>query len=320
MPRTHGRATDRNPGSNVIAINHNNIQQIGPWLIRHQDTAIKIVVVLLSLYLLAFAAELTWKLIPEPDATSQQVEMVSRTQAVNADNSLDIDKIQQLHLFGKPQAERPVQRVVENAPQTNLNLTLTGLVASDIPRQGAAIIENRNQQNTYGVGEKVDGTNVVVKEVLIDRIIIQNGSRMETLMLDGVDFKKGRAVLTPSNPQPQPQRTSPRQLSEQAVSATQELMSQPANFTDYIAISQHMAEGELKGYRVSPGKKPALFNAVGLQANDIVTEINGLDLTDIQQSMEAMSMLRETDSLQLTVDRDGELLTLYLDLPADDLQ
>jgi general secretion pathway protein C len=318
MPRTHGRATDRNPGSNVIAINHNNIQQIGPWLIRHQDTAIKIVVVLLSLYLLAFAAELTWKLMPQPESGSQPVEVTSNTRSLSTDNNMDIGKIQQLHLFGKPDENKPVQKVVESAPQTNLNLTLTGLVASDMPEQGAAIIENRNQQNTYGVGEKIEGTNVIVKEVYIDRVIIQNGSRLETLMLDGVDFNKGKPV--PRSPQPQPQSVSPRQLSEQAVSATQDLMAQPANFTDYIAISQHMVEGELKGYRVSPGRKPQLFQAVGLQANDIVTEINGLDLTDVQQSMEAMSMLRETDSLQLTVDRDGELLTLYLDLPADDLQ
>ncbi|WP_246840612.1 type II secretion system protein GspC [Lacimicrobium sp. SS2-24] len=306
----------------MTAINYNHLQQVGPWLIKHQHTAIKILVVLLSLYLLAFAAQVTWNLLPQPQSDSAPVATFSSTQAASSGSRVDINKVKQLHLFGKPQKGEPVKQVVDNAPQTNLNLRLTGLVASDVAERGAAIVEYRNQQNTYGVGEKIEGTSVIVKAVHTDRIIIENGSRMETLMLDGVDFKKGNAMPASTAMQRTPQQpaNSPRQLSEQAISATQDLLAQPANFTDYIAISQHMVEGELRGYRVSPGKKPQLFQAVGLQANDIVTEINGLDLTDVQQSMEAMSMLRETDALQLTVDRDGELLTLYLDLPVDDLQ
>ncbi|MBN7823654.1 type II secretion system protein GspC [Bowmanella dokdonensis] len=283
---------------------------------QYQEQIIRLICLLLGLYLIAFAADLTWRLWPVPE-TAQQSQTTLSPVETQAKASADIRRIQQLDLFGKPQANQP-KVVVEEAPQTDLNLTLTGVVASDNPDRGAAIIENRGKQNTYGIGEKVDGTNAVVQEVYPDRIIIKNGPRAETLMLDGVDFKQspsGPAAEAKRAPAPAFER---RSLSQEAVEATQALQAQPANFTDYIAISQHMVDGELKGYRVSPGRNPALFQAAGLQANDIVTEINGLDLTDIQQSVEAMSMLRETESLQLTVDREGELLTLYLDLPSDD--
>ena len=303
----------------MITLKSDNFQQVWLSLIRHQHRIAQVLVILLSLYLLAFAADLTWRLLPNPtqDALPAQAVMLDRTK--NQRTQVNINDIQRLDLFGKPQASNTKPVVVEDAPQTNLNLTLTGVVASDNVERGAAIIENQGKQNTYGIGEKIDGTNATVNEVYADRIIIKNGPRMETLMLDGIEFNKGRQLNdqrnTSPSPAPAPQR---RSLSREAAQATQALQSSPANFTDYIAISQHMVDGELKGYRVSPGKKPALFQAAGLQANDVVTEINGLDLTDIQQSMEAMSMLRETESLQLTVDRDGELLTLYLDLPSDD--
>ncbi len=308
----------RKYGSNVITLKTDNLQHAWLALMQHQQRLIQLVVILLSLYLLAFAAELTWRLLPSP-AGNQQLSQTTATSIQNPGRvSADISKIQQLHLFGKPQADTPKPvEVVEDAPETNLNLTLTGVVASTNIERGAAIIEHQGKQNTYGVGEKIDGTNALVREVYADRIIIRNGPRMETLMLDGMDFKGNKQAANRNRPAPSP-AVERRALSREAAQATQALQSQPANFTDYISISQHMVDGELKGYRVSPGKKPALFQAAGLQANDVVTEINGLDLTDIQQSMEAMSMLRDTESLQLTVDREGELLTLYLDLPSDD--
>lgn len=299
----------------MITLKSDNLQQAWSSLTRHQHRIAQALVILLSLYLLAFAADLTWRLLPSPSQDSLTAQQLTINPVDSQRTRVNIADIQRLDLFGKPQAQVSEPVKVEDAPQTNLNLTLTGVVASNNTERGAAIIENQGKQNTYGIDDKIDGTNATVNEVYADRIIIKNGPRMETLMLDGIEFNKGNQRSAGPAPAPATQR---RSLSREAAQASHALQSSPANFTDYIAISQHMVDGELKGYRVSPGKKPALFQAAGLQANDVVTEINGLDLTDIQQSMEAMSMLRETESLQLTVNREGELLTLYLDLPSDD--
>jgi general secretion pathway protein C len=150
-------------------------------------------------------------------------------------------------------------------------------------------------------------------------VIIKNGLTSETLMLDGVDYNKTpkqsanqTAVIRPQTNNQGPKRLT---LSDDAIQASKELQDQPASFVDYIAVSPHRPNGELSGYRVSPGKKPALFKAVGLQSGDVITDINGLDLTDMQQALEAMNMLKELQSLQMTVQREDELITIYLDLP-----
>ena len=305
----------------MTVVNH-TANQLWLQLVKNQQKINLLAVAVLAVFLLSYAAELTWRLWPQPVASSR-FENISSSQSVSLENSnrrLNLADIKRLNLFGDFNAGPIEKKEVTDAPVTRLNLTLTGVVASSVEDQGAAIIENRNQQQTYGIGEKIEGTSVSLKEVYADRVIIKNGSSNETLMLDGVDYKKNTNQLsqTPlANPQPSDQGPEElrQTLSNEAIQAGRELQDQPASFIDYIAVSPHRPDGELLGYRVSPGKKPTLFKAAGLKSGDVITDINGLDLTDMQEALEAMNMLKELQSLQMSVQREDELITIYLDLP-----
>jgi general secretion pathway protein C len=305
----------------MTVVNH-TANQLWLQLVKNQQTINLLAVAVLAVFLLSYAAELTWRLWPQPVASSR-FESISSSQSVSLENSnsrLNLADIKRLNLFGDFNADPIEEKEVTNAPITRLNLTLTGVVASSVKDQGAAIIENRNQQQTYGIGEKIEGTSVSLKEVYADRVIIKNGSSNETLMLDGVDYNKNTnqlsqlplANLQPIDQGPEELRQT---LSNEAILAGRELQDQPASFIDYIAVSPHRPDGELLGYRVSPGKKPTLFKAAGLKSGDVITDINGLDLTDMQEALEAMNMLKELQSLQMSVQREDELITIYLDLP-----
>jgi len=304
----------------MTVVNH-TANQLWLQLVKNQQKINLLVVAILAVFLLSYAAELTWRLWPQPDSSSS-LENISISQSVSPEDSnsrLNLAGIKRLNLFGDFDAAPMEETKATDAPVTRLNLTLTGVVASSVKDQGAAVIENRNQQQTYGIGEKIEGTSVSLKEVYADRVIIKNGSSNETLMLDGVDYNKNTSELsqTPTNSlQSSNQDLELRQtLSSDAIQASRELQDQPASFIDYIAVSPHRPNGELLGYRVSPGKKPTLFKAAGLKSGDVITDINGLDLTDMQQALEAMNMLKELQSLQMSVQREDELITIYLDLP-----
>ena len=288
-----------------------------------------LIVVILALYLLAYAADITWRLVPSPTlspATSQAQVIPARAKPAN--RNADISRLQALNLFGDASDVEPVvQEQITEAPKTALNLTLAGVVANINPKLGVAIIENRGSQATYGIDERIEGTNAMLSEVFADRVIIKNAGRFETLMLDGIDYNQTQTGFAQSGSDrranfvtnaARESNSKHTELSEQAVETTRSLMQHPASFTDYIAISPQRVEGELVGYAVSPGKKPSLFQEIGLQAGDVISEINGLDVTDAQQSMEAMNAMRSAQSLQITVNRAGSLLTLYLDLPSAD--
>ena len=297
-----------------------NLTQIWDTVSRYQQQLNLFIVVVLSLYLVAYGAELTWRLLPNGETNPQPVtDIAQSSSASSSNNQVNLQKIKALYLFGNPaKAQVKPQPVDTNAPETSLNLTLTGVVSSTETQNGAAIIENNNQQNTYGIGEKIDGTNVIVKQVLNDRIIIKNGSRNETLMLDGVDYKLIQAPVARST-QELEKTVQRRSLPTQARDMAAQIRQAPGSFIDFISVSPSRRDGQMQGYKVSPGKNPALFKAAGLKTNDVITEINGLDLTDIQQSMEAMGALRSAQSLQLSVKRKDQFLTLYLDLPDTEL-
>ena len=301
-----------------MTFNKPNPQSLVVYLSQHQKQLHTIVVVLLSLYLIAFAAKLVWRIIPEPQLSATPT--VSRAPVISSSsgqNGVNIAKIQQLNLFGNA-AAKPAEPVAEvtDAPETRLNLTLTGVVASSEQEAGTAIIENRGSQAVYGLGEKIEGTNATLQKVYNDRVIIKNGVRNETLMLDGIDYDEAnrrREMQARNRPEPQEEEEDTVELSEEALEATAALRERPANFTDFISISPKTEEGQLIGYQVSPGKEPELFKSAGLQAGDVITQINGLDLTDLQQSQEALSELRNAQTIELTIIRDGSLTTLYLD-------
>ena len=303
-----------------MTFNKPNPQSLVVYLNQHQKQLHTIVVVLLSLYLIAFAAKLVWRIIPEPQLSATPT--VSRAPVISSpsgQNGGNIAKIQQLNLFGNT-AAKPAEPVAEvtDAPETRLNLTLTGVVASSEQEAGTAIIENRGSQAVYGLGEKIEGTNATLQKVYNDRVIIKNGVRNETLMLDGIDYDEAnrrREMQARNRPEPEELEEDTVELSDEALEATAALRERPANFTDFISISPKTEEGQLIGYQVSPGKEPELFKSAGLQAGDVITQINGLDLTDLQQSQEALSELRNAQTIELTIIRDGSLTTLYLDLP-----
>jgi general secretion pathway protein C len=303
-----------------MTFNKPNPQSLVVYLNQHQKQLHTIVVVLLSLYLIAFAAKLVWRIIPEPQLSATPT--VSRAPVISSSsgqNGVNIAKIQQLNLFGNA-AAKPAEPVAEvtDAPETRLNLTLTGVVASSEQEAGTAIIENRGSQAVYGLGEKIEGTNATLQKVYNDRVIIKNGVRNETLMLDGIDYDEAnrrREMQARNRPEPEELEEDTVELSDEALEATAALRERPANFTDFISISPRTEEGQLIGYQVSPGKEPELFKSAGLQAGDVITQINGLDLTDLQQSQEALSELRNAQTIELTIIRDGSLTTLYLDLP-----
>ncbi|MEM5498670.1 type II secretion system protein GspC [Paraglaciecola mesophila] len=291
-------------------------------LIKYQQLINRVVVAILVIFLLAYLAELTWRLWPKSELAHNDAPLTRLAPIASGNNStLNLNAIKRLNLFGDFQASPVAEQTVTDAPETKLNLTLTGVVTSSVQEQGAAIIENRGSQDTYGLGEKIIGTNATLREVFRDRVIIRNGVVNETLMLDGVDFDEAnkKRSSTPRRPapaiSPSPMQDNVITLSDDVVDATRMLQQQPANFTDFISVAPHSADGELLGYRVSPGKKPALFKAAGLQHGDVITDINGLNLTDPQQAVEAMGELRGAQSLQITVSRDNDLLTLFLELP-----
>ena len=306
-----------------------SLNQLIQYATRYQRHINMAVIILLAIYLIFLLATITWRFIPSPEAEqeAQAAPPIANTAVNNRQNVVNVNSIKRLKLFGDPAAQPEVQQpVVQDAPETRLNLKLTGVVATTEVALGTAVVSQNSKQAVYGIGDKIEGTNASVQEVFADRIIIRNGAKMETLMLDGKDFEK---MVQSNAPRNNPSRSRPtrapslkRNLNDVNSPVSREqiaaLRQKPDSFSTFIKVSPIRQNGDLQGYRVNPGSDTSLFASTGLRNNDVVTEINGLDLTDIGQAMEAMRIMRSAKEMQITVKRDGIEEELYLKLPESD--
>ncbi|MEC7939695.1 MAG: type II secretion system protein GspC [Pseudomonadota bacterium] len=261
--------------------------------------------------------QLVWFVEPVEQTIVPWQAMVSST--ATSQSTLDMSSLQQSHMFGtyNPNKPKPVvveQPLVKDAPKTRLNLVLVGVVASSNPELSLAVIANRGKQATYGSNEQIEGTKAQLKTVLADRVIIDNSGRDETLMLEGIDYKR-LAVSEPT-----PRRASSSVRGNNPVSEEEELdeikakiMKDPQQIFQYVRLSQVKRDNSVIGYRVSPGKDSVLFDSVGLQNGDIATQLNGQDLTDPAAMGEIFRSISELTELNLVVERAGQQHQIFIE-------
>lgn len=229
------------------------------------------------------------------------------------ESNIDIDSLKQADLFGHytPNQQTNANNVKVDAPKTRLNLTLSGVVANSDQALSLAVIANRGSQDTYGINEVIQGTRVKLKAVLVDRVILDNEGRDETLMLDGVDYSK----LAIDNPQPlrvEPVRNKEvndesADLQEKLDKIHQEIESDPKVLLKYVRLAMVKEGNDIQGYRLSAGSDRALFDSVGLQDGDVAVSINGVDLKDADALTKVLGALSDTQEINLTVERDNQL-------------
>jgi general secretion pathway protein C len=308
------------------------IQQLKQFLTRLPHAKLSAVVTLLVVVYLAYLlSKLVWLVWPQPVSTPLTPSHYSA--ASKASSTTSVQNIIEQFLFGKKTVTNKTNtaqqnEVINNAPETRLSINLTGIVAvSNDDKAGIAIIESQGRQVSYLVEEVVQGTRAEVAQILPDRVILSVNGRFETLMLDGLDFSKkvSMPVLAAREAQDMgPQKieqselqinaTADPDVKEAIIETREELLSEPGKLFDYIRVSQAMSDGELIGYRLSPGKEPALFKQMGLQNKDLAVAINGYQLTDLQQAMAAINELRNTSDATITIERDGEQIDVQFSL------
>ncbi|KGJ92390.1 general secretion pathway protein C [Colwellia psychrerythraea] len=296
----------------------------------HKRVAQLVMAALLA-YIAYVGATITWSVVPQAQS-NQNTAYVTNTRATNTANtkSVDVAKIQSLNLFGLYNENDIVEAEVEmsNVPETKLNLTLSGLVASDDKSIAAAIIENQGKQETYGIGDIITGTRANLEKVLMDRVLIKQSGRLETLMLDGFDYSqpaqnvknKPAAKRSQTKVGPHSSRSgivdkrNDKELTTTAKSLRTELSQDPAKIGDYLRISPKRKDGKIIGYSLRPGKKPEFFKQSGLKSGDVAIEMNGYDLIAPAQAMQAMVEMKKARDISLLVNRQGSLTEILISL------
>ena len=254
-------------------------------------------------------AKISWMFLPEGES-SMPYRATARTPAVNRDNqSQVIRQVASAHLFGEMQSAAFPRQT--KAPQTRLNLVLRGVIAADPMSLSHAIIargKNGNEE-VYAVGDKIPG-GVIVEQVHPDHVVLNRGGQLETLQLIK-DEEVGTIKASNYRSGFRVSGTPGRQLA----SIRQEILRNPTSFGNYALPVVVKRNGKQLGYRLQPQQKGnELMQEVGLQADDVITQVNGIKLDNPQNGIGALRQLSTANSVSITVMRNGTEVPLNIQL------
>ncbi len=292
---------------NVMTLQANDLARLLQG--RGVQRVIPLVNVLLVIWVAAQLAALTWGVLPQPD--NEPLPVVT-TAAVPAQRNPHAELISQLpgwHLMGL--AVNKTASVASDtpldAPDTRLRLTLSGVLASDDKQNARAIIADQGgKEEHYAIGDNLPG-NAELSEIYPDRVILRRSGRYETLRLP-TEGKSGGNIPASAKAH------SPATPAERLREVRENIRKSPRSLYDLVRATQQRDEGgNLIGYSVAPGRKPALFKEVGLRSGDVIIEVNGLGLNEPANGAKALKSLQGGEAVTVKLLRGGQEHTLTLD-------
>ncbi|MCW9015367.1 MAG: type II secretion system protein GspC, partial [Kangiellaceae bacterium] len=259
------------------------------------------------------------------------VRVTSSLSNSNSNSKVQVNQLMKMELFGSlVKEEKKVEiKPVEDAVETKLNLKLRGIYASDEPKKANAIIEDgRGKQAVYFLDEKLDvGGRVYLRQVYVDRIILDNNGSDEKLTLDTQELpnmglrpggkRDSRKKRNEDDSDARKKVTDKRgnqRISRQLNEYKDKFQKDPSSVADVINGRPHFVDGELRGFSISPGKDKRLFQELGLKRGDVVTSINGVALNNMQDAMTLMNDVQSLTEVSVDIQRGNESLSLLLNL------
>ncbi|MCW8854971.1 MAG: type II secretion system protein GspC [Gammaproteobacteria bacterium] len=276
---------------------------------KYLPTAVNLLLLLACSYTLA---QLTWLLIPTDNNTTvipvqQSVKTVSTQQSALEQK---IQAIPDAHLFGEYQ-QKAITPVKKDAPETKLNLVLKGVLAAHPMKNASAIIAKgkNGKEDIYGIGDRV--SSALVKEIHADRVILERNGRYETLRLPK-EFSDNTLIKSAARQNTVSHNNTPGSVLGDIRS---KILKNPTSFGEYAIPVPYNENGKLKGYRLQPQGNTALFDQVGLNPNDVVIAINGVNLNDPAKGLKALRELQKAKQVDITVLRNGSEIPLHFEIP-----
>lgn len=309
MPFTVGRGFSVQSSISVVNLSELANNQWGT-LLRQPERWLTALNVVLTACAGLLLAQFVWLFIPLPDQPPLPPPAASAGPE-GPGGTVNIADVVSLPLFGV-RSVKSADAVPLEAPDTHLNLTLTGILAASNPMLARALIKDATgKQRSYGVDDDVPG-GARISAIHTDRVIMLRNGRYETLRLE--------SNKTPGAPSASAQRIAPPSgLSADAVAklkqARQDIVANPAKASDYVRIQPVYNNGKLKGYRIYPGRQRELFTQAGLQPGELVTSVNGVTLDDPARGLQMLGDLAQAGSFNLTLENsNGQTRTVNINM------
>jgi general secretion pathway protein C len=220
-----------------------------------------------------------------------------------------------------PVAVTPGAPVVPELQRTSLPLKLLAIMyapAPADPRWSMAIIRDNDEKTAgpYAIGSKLRET--TISEIDEVRVYLDfGGGRIEYLeLLDRPAPAPGAPAAAPAAPA-DPfaaeldkgiKKTGPNSFEVQH-STLDALLGNMGALSRAARIVPETRDGKSIGFRLFSIKPDGPFGKIGLQNGDVISAINGLEMTSPDKALEVYTKLKTANHLSVGLERNGQKIT-----------
>jgi general secretion pathway protein C len=252
----------------------------------------RLVTGLLGILIAVDAAQTAWSLhvISQTQIPLQPLTIPKR------DPAFDASLVVQAHLFGEPLVAAPLDAA--NAPETQLALSLSGVIATKDPNKGYAILGAADKPaHLYRIGASLQDVVPTgrLHQVFVDRVVLELGGHLQTVRLP----HQGLSGITPG--QTNVAETATAQSATAAADQSPDVITPAQGVFANLNVEQNNVDGQAAGLLMHPGKR--FQREYGLKDSDVLTAVNGVEVTGTDDL--ARTLKTSAKALSLTVLRDG---------------
>ncbi len=228
-------------------------------------------------------------------------------------------------LAGKPPEppKEPGDGEVDKASELAATLIATS-VASD-PIWSTALISTDDGVEVYRIDEEIlDATIKDIQRPTLERaarVIVLRGGELEYLEVGGKKArpkpgaKKDEKPAKPSGPH---KWDDIKKISDTKYEIPEADVKYALDNLDKMArearVVPNFADGQTNGFKVFAIRRNSALRKMGLKNNDVLTTVNGFDLSNTEKALEIYSKLQAEKSFTLEIMRNGEPVSLEYDI------
>lgn len=211
-----------------------------------------------------------------------------------------------------------------DAPETDLDLTLHGIIASGDEAGRAIISSGQAAQKNYSIGDTVENAGgAVISRIYADSVLLDRDGTIERLRLNGPTAISPVSVATVEAPRPvapppaaAPMAETPsaeaKETNASARLSRSELLSLPE------ALRFDPDTGDVgRGVSIFVQRSPQLVRKAGLRPGDVILEAGGLAIEDYSDITPLIAQLENETEFEFLLVRNGERRRLKIRVDED---
>jgi general secretion pathway protein C len=178
---------------------------------------------------------------------------------------------------------------------------------------GLAILQNLSskQQTLYHLNEPVPGVGTIV-DVEQSRVLFREGDQEEWLNLAILQqVPSGTEIAAAPTVGKSPSPTPARVLDRRELTA---FVTDPTRLMTQAQAVPYLSEGKLDGFRLYNVVPQGFFDKIGLQPNDIVQRINGVEIRDPGMLLSLFQQIAKERTVRIDLVRLTERRTLNYEI------